>query len=102
MRISKIEDHSGQTALQIEGDLAGEEVGALAEEVGPLLDRQGALTLDLAGVRFIGPSGLLLLRRLCQCGLRLRRPSRFVLLLMRQHGLDRYVETNEAGKAGFA
>ena len=77
-------------------------MGALAEEAGPLLDRQGRLVVDLAGVRFIGPAGLLLLRRLAERGLKLRRPSPFVQLLLRQHGLDRHVETNEAGKAGFA
>ena len=100
LRISVKESNAKRAVLLIEGDLVGDAVGTLAEEVGPLAADVPTLVFDLAGVRTVDTACLLLLGQWSR-RLRLRHPSRYVSLLLRQYGLERCVEgAGEEPRAG--
>lgn len=77
LRISTHEAADG-TWLTLEGQLVGPWVAELAQACAPLLSQGLRLTLDLAGVSFVGREGLELLWKLRDSQVALRNSSRFV------------------------
>jgi hypothetical protein len=65
LRISPVEAPSSRVVLRLEGRIIGPWVAELRRACETVLDQPGArLTLDLAGVTFLDPEGVALVRRL--------------------------------------
>lgn len=76
-----------QVVLKVEGWIADQGVGVLAQEVERLLDQSGNLVLDLRGVRFIDQEGLALFGRWPRDRVRWGQASGFVEALLEAYGL---------------
>lgn len=76
-----------QTALKLEGWVAGDDVDLLAREVLRWGGAGPALSVDLDGVQTIDKSGLDLLQAWAGAGLELRGGSLFIRALLQERGL---------------
>ncbi len=76
-----------KVVLKIEGYISERTVDVLKAEGERWLSQKDRLILDLAGVRFIDAAGLSLLQGWRGEGLVLRGASRFIVALLKWHGL---------------
>ena len=87
LRIDLLSASDAEAVLRVEGAIAEEGVGLLAEAVQTWWRPGRQLVLELAEVDFIDPAGLALLRTWSQQGLELRGASLYVRYLLQRWGL---------------
>lgn len=87
LRIDLVSDSEREVVLKVEGSIAEQGVGLLAE-AGRAWRRPGRrLALDIAGVDFIDQEGLALLQEWSGQGLVIRGASLYVRYLLQSQGL---------------
>ena len=85
LRISIRSQTPAETVLQVEGALAGSDVGVLDRELGHLPCESTRLVLDMTGVKHIDEAGLSLLRRWTGRLGAIRAESPFIKALLAEH-----------------
>ena len=76
--IDKSLDDDSRVTLLVEGRIVDEGLAVLERECDRHLKAGAPLSLDLSRVTYLGPGGILLLRRLAQEGVRLVRLQRLL------------------------
>jgi len=84
LRISVAKSSSRNEILRLEGHLGGPWVDELYHSCRGVMAAGKRLTLDLAGVSFIGRDGIKLLRKLQQAGVEIVNCSPFVALQLEE------------------
>lgn len=71
LRITRADHPGNRVSLRVEGRIAGADVEILERQCRPLLGRESAVGLDLAGVRLVDQAGVAALRTLRRAGFHL-------------------------------
>lgn len=87
LRIDLVSASDGEVVLKVDGAIAEPDVGLLAEAGRAGLHPGRQLVLDIEGVEFIDPAGLVLLRAWSGQGLVIRGASLYVRYLLQNQGL---------------
>jgi len=83
LRITREEGSRSRSTLKLEGNVVGEWAALLERECSDLLRSRGAVSLDLAAVRFVDRAGVEALERLGRVGVEIRcRPGLLACVLV--------------------
>ncbi len=87
LRITREEGSCSRALLRLEGSIVAEWAALLERECSGLLRSRGAVSLDLAGVRFVDRAGVEVLKRLSRAGVEIRCPSGPVASVLEAEGV---------------
>ena len=87
LRITRAKGSRTQARLRLEGSVAGEWADLLERECLDLLRSRGAVSLDLAGVRFVDRTGVEVFVRLSRAGVEVHCGSSLVASVLEGDGV---------------
>ena len=87
LRITREVGSRSRATLRLEGSVVAEWAALLERECSGLLRSRGAVSLDLAGVRFVDRAGVEALERLSRAGVEIRCPSGPVASVLEAEGI---------------
>jgi len=87
LRITRVKGSRSRATLRVEGNVVAEWAALLERECSDLLRSWGAVSLDLAGVRFVDRAGVEALERLSRAGVEVRCRSGPVASVLEAEGV---------------